>query len=184
MPRGLLGSAGPGAEAGSTEPERSARPQLRCLSRDHRNNEKELEGLSGRGQFAAQEVWTCCHCSVCSLSPGRSHLCVTPSLSAGALPSLSCDSCSTPAIQQLLSLPGPCCSLLGHVLSGNLGSSSRWDSSSNEAHYAKQSQGQHLTCAVWLRRVGHLRCSLQALVQVSNEGLISKLLLQLLVREN
>lgn len=96
----------------------------------------------------------------------------------------SAEPCSTPAIQQLLSLPGPHCSLLGHVLSGNLGYFFPWDSSCSEAHYANQSQGQHLTCTDWLRRVSHLQHSLQALLQVSNEGLISEVLLQLLVREH
>lgn len=74
--------------------------------------------------------------------------------------------------------------LPGHVLPGNLGFFSPWDSSSSEAHYANQSQGQHLTCTVWLGRLSNLQCSFQALVQVSNEGLIPKVLLQLLLREN
>lgn len=75
----------------------------------------------GEGNLALRfpAVWTCCYFSVCSLSPGWSCFCVAPSsLCAGALPSLSCESCSGPAIQQRHSLPGPRCSPGTRVLLG------------------------------------------------------------------
>lgn len=139
--------------------------------------------MAGRGQFGS-EVPSSLDLLLLPCLLSCLHVCVAPSFSAGALPSLSCESCSSPAIQQLLSLPGPRCSPGTCVLSGNLGSFSPWDSSSGEAHYANESQGQHLTCTVWLRKVSNLWWIFEALVRVSNEGLIPKGVLQLLVTGN
>lgn len=105
---------------------------------------KSQRGCLGEGNLPLRfpAVRTCCQCS--APCPPAGGISVLLHLSVLVLYLLWAESGSTPAIpatQQLLSLPGPHCSLLGHVLSGNLGSSPPRDSSSSETHYANQSRG-------------------------------------------
>lgn len=105
---------------------------------------KSQRGCLGEGNLPLRfpAVRTCCHCS--APCPPTGGISVLLHLSVLVFYLLSAGSGSTPAIpatQQLLSRPGPHCSLLGHVLSGNLGSSPPRDSSSSETHYANQSRG-------------------------------------------
>lgn len=158
---------------------------MRCFSRDpDRTTKKGQRGWLGKGNLAPRfpAASTCCYCSVCCLLAGATsvllHLSVlVPCLLSAASPALALPFSSRFPFQDPTAL-------LGHVLLGNLASFSPWDSSSGEAHYANQSWGQHLTCTVWLRKVRNSQCIFQALVQVSTEGLIPKVLLQLLVRDN
>lgn len=183
---GSSGRAAPSREERRVALTAGAQRALRCFSRGHRNNEKEAEGLSERGKFGSQVPSSLdllpllCLLSVSWQEPSLCYSisqcrCFTfPQLwvllyschSAAAFPS------RTPLLSRDMSYQGTWVFF------------SPWDSSSSEAHYANQSQGQHLTCTVWLGRVSNLQCSFQALVQVSNEGLIPKVLLQLLLREN
>lgn len=94
--------------------------EVRCFSTDPQNNKKEPERVAGRGQFGSKVPSSLdLLLLLCLLAEAIS---VALSLSAGSQPSLSCKSCSSPVIQQPLSLPGPHCSLGTCVLSGNLGS--------------------------------------------------------------
>ena len=163
---------------------RIARAEPRCFSRDPQKHSESQRGWLGEGGLALRfpAAGACCCCSVSSPLAGAVsvllHLSVlVPYLLSAASPAPVLPSSSPfPSRTPLLSWSTCLLGEPGYFVPPGL--------LKHEAHYADRSQGQCLSCTVWLRKVGNLRCIFQALARVANEGFIPEVLLQLLVRGN